>query len=174
MTEPSAPLYILLKSQIQAASDATTLEKDAWLLAILPELWLLYAPQGAISPRLQYLHVFRSAADYWLNSAWRDVDFEEEIQEKLSQKSVQLRAMRDQSTTDIALINTQFRAGLGGAVGQPSILGSLVPVPGSLLDPSLPYYRGDARQYGSNVFSPIPTWFSPATTQPVVYPSVAP
>ena len=164
MTEPTAPLYILLKAQIQAASDATTTEQDATLLAFLPELWLLYAAQGAISPRLQYLHVFRGAADYWLSSVWRDVDFEEEVQEKHSQKSTQLRAMRDQAITDIALINSQFRAILGGAVGHPTILGSLAPLPGSMLDPSAPYYRGDARQFGANTFPQFPTWLSPSST----------
>jgi hypothetical protein len=130
----------LLQAEITAAhSGGDDVERilDEKLLAVLPTIWGLFAAQGAVSDRLQYLYAKRQVIDFWLASSWRDVDADEEVKLKLSDFSKNLQAMRD--NIDDGKGNGELPDLEGKLAGVAGVaIGNLTATSGNVLDGSGP------------------------------------
>jgi len=114
--------------------------------AQLLSVWSLYADEGLIRPRLQYLHAKHRAIQSLLSGVWEQVDIsEEDASEKRSQKSAHLKAL-------LEIVGDEIKVETARATGRRGIYVGPIErtAPVSVLDenpypiePSDRAYRGD-------------------------------
>lgn len=141
---PSGMKAILL-AEIRAAGDARSRQHvDAILAQVFDTIWDAYQAEGLRNPRLQYLYAKRQVIEFWKSGVWRDVDFEEEVSESLSDMLANLDKMDKGLSLQIDALERSQSLVSGPVVGQMTAQTPLAGLTGQP-NPNHPVYRGDPR-----------------------------
>lgn len=145
MPATSDAFKAILLAEIRAAGDARTrATTDAILVEVFDDIWSAFSDAAVRSPQLQYLYAKRQVIAFWKSSVWRDVDYEDDVDESLSQMGKALDMMDKAAEVQITALEAIVLGASGSFVGQMTTKTPLAGVIGQA-DPNAPIYRGDPR-----------------------------
>ena len=152
---PGAIRNLILDSLKRGSGDDLAIGEALGLLDLnLPAMWTLYADKGALSFRLRYLYTLRDCADFLARRLF-DITSSTEggVQQSDSDVFRALCTLRDNTTADITVLETQIRAGQAPQGGLMTTTRPDPVYPGAYPDPTAPYFRGlpfDPRVFGGS------------------------